>query len=75
MWPEPDDPDLAQRMRTAHSRARAALGVLPEEDDEAWGWRGRTLSQPVTAPDGPAWLRHRLRPARAESHHVLGRLP
>lgn len=58
MWPAPEDPDVAARMRTAHSRARADLGLLPEQEDyEAWGWRGRTLSRPVTAPDGPAWLR------------------
>ncbi|MGH4000294.1 MAG: hypothetical protein ACRDTJ_22855 [Pseudonocardiaceae bacterium] len=32
--------------------------MLPEQKDyEVWGWRGRTLSQPVTAPDSPAWLR------------------
>jgi hypothetical protein len=58
MWPEPDDPATTRRMRAAHGRARAALGVLPEHDArEAWGWRGRTLSRPVAAPDGPAWLR------------------
>jgi hypothetical protein len=45
-------------MRHAHTQARLALGVTPEHNiREAWGWRGRTLSQPVTAPDGPAWLR------------------
>lgn len=58
MWPVPEDPAVVQRMRTAHGQARTALGVLPPADArEAWGWRGRTLSQPVTAPDGPAWLR------------------
>jgi hypothetical protein len=58
MWSEPDDPEVTRRMRDAHGHARTALGVLPEQDHhEAWGWRGRTLSQPVTAPDGPAWLR------------------
>ena len=58
MWAAPDDPEVAARMRTAHRRAGAALGVLPEPDaHEARGWRGRTLGQPVIAPDGPAWLR------------------
>src|SRR6266511_1809042 len=58
MWAEPDDPEVAKRMRTAHRRARAMNGVLSEPNaSEAWGWRGRTLSQPVIASDGPAWLR------------------
>jgi hypothetical protein len=58
MWAKPDDRDVAERMRNAHSRAQTALGVLPEPDVyDAWGWRGRTLSQPVIASDGPAWLR------------------
>lgn len=58
MYTEPDDPDVAERMRTAHSRALTALGVQLDQDvPEAWGWRGRTLSRPVIAPDGPAWLR------------------
>ncbi|MFB9961656.1 phosphotransferase [Sinosporangium siamense] len=34
------------------------MGVLLEaETHEVWGWRGRTLSRPVSAPEGPAWLR------------------
>ncbi|MEV7969422.1 phosphotransferase [Sphaerisporangium sp. NPDC088356] len=57
MYLEPEEPGVAERMRTAHSRARAALCLLPEQGTEAWGWRGRTLSRPVLAPDGPAWLR------------------
>ena len=58
MHATPDDPDVAERMRTAHSYARTALDLLPDQDaTEAWGWHGRTLSQPVIAPDGPAWLR------------------
>lgn len=58
MWPEPDNPDVIARMRTAHALARAALDVLPAANThEAWGWHGRTLSQPVTTPHGPAWLR------------------
>ncbi|MBV9011662.1 MAG: hypothetical protein JO272_06350 [Pseudonocardiales bacterium] len=45
-------------MRTAHREAVTALDVRPDQDvHEAWGWRGRTLSKPVIAPDGPAWLR------------------
>jgi hypothetical protein len=64
MWPAPDYPEVAERMRTAHSRARTALCVLSEQDiREAWGWRGRTLSQPVIASDGPAWLRVACAPA------------
>src|SRR5712691_1012103 len=55
---EPAEPDVVRRMRTAQAHARTALGVLPDHGvAEAWGWRGRTLSRPVTAPDGPAWLR------------------
>ncbi len=58
MWPEPDDADVVQRMRTAHTRGRAALHARPTHDvHEAWGWHGRTLSQPVTTADGPGWLR------------------
>ncbi|HEY3896326.1 MAG TPA: hypothetical protein VGL88_13285 [Pseudonocardiaceae bacterium] len=58
MWPEPDDPDVVARMRTAHARARAALDVLPAVNThEAWGWHARTLSRPVTTPRGLAWLR------------------
>ena len=54
----PNDPVILQRMRNAHRRARHALGVLPDHPHhEVWGWRGRTLSEPVIAPDGPAWLR------------------
>ncbi|MCM2393896.1 hypothetical protein [Streptomyces albipurpureus] len=58
MHPPPEDAQTAQRMRTAHRRARSALGVrLAPAAREAWGWRGRTLSRPVSAPGGPAWLR------------------
>jgi len=58
MWAQPDDPQVAARMRTAHRQARTTLSVLTDQTaGEAWGWRGRTLSQPVIAPDGPAWLR------------------
>ncbi|WP_218126010.1 aminoglycoside phosphotransferase [Sinosporangium album] len=45
-------------MRNAHRHARAAMGVLLEADGhEVWGWRGRTLSQRVSTPEGSAWLR------------------
>ncbi|MGH3911944.1 MAG: hypothetical protein ACRDTC_00830 [Pseudonocardiaceae bacterium] len=58
MWATPEDPGVVERMRTAHRRAVTALGLLPERDvHEAWGWRGRTLSRPVIATDGSAWLR------------------
>lgn len=58
MWPAPADLCVAARMRAAHAHACAALGTLPGDDcREAWGWQGRTLGKPVTAPDGPAWLR------------------
>jgi len=58
MWPAPEDPAVARRMHTAHQRAQTALGVHSAHDArEAWGWRGRTLGRPVTASDGPAWLR------------------
>jgi Phosphotransferase enzyme family len=58
MSPAPDSPDVIQRMRAAHARARAALHALPAPDvHDAWGWQGRTLGQPVTTPEGPAWLR------------------
>jgi len=64
MWPAPDDPDILDRMRTAHRTACTALHVHPgPEAHGVWGWRGRTLSQPVAAPDGPAWLRVACAPA------------
>lgn len=63
-WPEPADPEVTQRMRAAHAQARAALGVQPDRDAaEAWGWHGRTLGSPVTAPDSLAWLRVACAPA------------
>ena len=52
------DPKTAARMRAAHTRARAALHATTTSDpEEVWGWRGRTLSRPVTTAHGPAWLR------------------
>ncbi len=65
MWPAPDNPHVLDQMRTAHRTACTALNVQPEQDaqEEVWGWRGRTLSQPVIAPDGPSWLRVACAPA------------
>lgn len=64
MWPEPADARVAARMRAAHGRACAAAGVVAGENArEAWGWQGRTLGKPVTALDGPAWLRVACAPA------------
>lgn len=58
MFTEPEDPKITARMRTARDQACAALDAPPEQDTaETWGWRGRTLSVPVIAPSGPAWLR------------------
>ncbi|MFE7608097.1 hypothetical protein [Streptomyces celluloflavus] len=58
MLTEPEDPEVTARMRTARGRACTELGIRPEQGaDEAWGWHGRTLSLPVVAPGGPAWLR------------------
>ena len=56
-WPVPSDPGIVRRMRAAHAHARTAMGVQPGDTHETWGWHGRTLSKPVTASDGPAWLR------------------
>lgn len=57
MYTEPDNPAVTDRMRAAHQRAAAALGVRPDGGGEAWGWRGRTLSGRVAAHGEPAWLR------------------
>jgi hypothetical protein len=58
MWPPPDDPATIARMRTAHATARKLMNVDSDPDRrEAWGWHGRTLSQPVLTSTGPAWLR------------------
>jgi hypothetical protein len=60
MYPQPDDPAVNERMRTAHRRACSALGVRSDTvpgSAEAWGWQGRTYGRPVTASDGRAWLR------------------
>lgn len=69
MYPEPQDPDVVDRMRAAHHQARAALAVHHALDRrEAWGWRGRTLSRPVTGTDGPAWLRLASAPSGQNDH-------
>lgn len=63
MSSEPDDPEVAARMRRAHTVACGFLGAAPAprpsggEGQEAWGWRGRTLGRPVTGPYGSGWLR------------------
>lgn len=60
MHPIPDDLALVARMRSAHRHARKALGVQAVRDErhrEAWGYRGRTLSLPVTRTHEPGWLR------------------
>ena len=69
MHPEPDDPQVVARMRSAHHRARTALDLRPRPDGhETWGWHGRTLGQPVTTPDGPAWLRLAAEPLDQADH-------
>ncbi|MFJ1796943.1 hypothetical protein [Kitasatospora griseola] len=40
-----------------HATAAAALNATPTGSREAWGWRGRTLSRPVTTSSGEGWLR------------------
>jgi hypothetical protein len=58
MWPRPDDQGLVRRMRAAHALARRTLQARPAPSGhQIWGWRGRTLGQPVITPHGPAWLR------------------
>jgi hypothetical protein len=73
MYPQPEDPDVVDRMRAAHRRARAALAVRHAPDKrEAWGWHGRTLSRTVTCADGPAWLRLACAPS-GQSDHIFWR--
>jgi hypothetical protein len=57
-WPVPDI-GTAERMRSATAEARTQLQlVLTGEHVEAWGWRGRTYSQPVRTSTGlDVWLR------------------
>lgn len=58
MWPQPDDSSLVLRMQAAHALARQTLQAqLMLGGHQVWGWRGRTLGQPVISPHGPAWLR------------------
>ncbi|MGI9001949.1 MAG: hypothetical protein ACR2GH_09785 [Pseudonocardia sp.] len=69
MHPTPEDAGTVEQMRTAHRLACTALGVrLAPDAQEAWGWRGRTLSQPVTATDCPAWLRLACSPSGQIAH-------
>jgi hypothetical protein len=51
-------------MRDGQRHAQRALGLqaIPQAR-EVWGWKGRTLSQPVTGRDGRAWLRLACAPA------------
>lgn len=59
MNPAHPDREVADRMQAAAEWACIMLGVQPEPAIRPvhWGWRGRTLSQPVTASGAPAWLR------------------
>ncbi|MCX4820159.1 phosphotransferase [Streptomyces sp. NBC_01142] len=63
MSSEPDDPEVAARMRRAHTVACGFFGAARDArasdggPQEVWGWRGRTLGRPVTGPYGPGWLR------------------
>lgn len=71
MHPTPDDQELVARMRTAHQHAREALNVRAAHDhlhQEAWGWHGRTLSQPVTSSDRDGWLRLASAPTGQVAH-------
>lgn len=63
-WPPPEDSLVAQRMRGGQRHAQHTLGLqaIPQAR-EVWGWKGRTLSQPVSGRDGPAWLRLACAPA------------
>ncbi|MDH6116839.1 hypothetical protein [Kitasatospora sp. GAS204B] len=56
MYSEPE-PNTAERMRKAHATAATVLGAIPNGSHESWGWRGRTLSRPVTTASGVGWLR------------------
>jgi len=64
MWPRPDDPATVQRMRAAHALAREPFHARPApRGRQVWGWRGRTLGQPVITAHGIAWLRLTSAPA------------
>lgn len=60
MSSEPDDREVVARMRRAHTTACGVFGVGPDavsSGAEAWGWRARTLSRPVSGPHWAGWLR------------------
>src|SRR5262245_58243369 len=58
MWPQSDDPSVVRRMQAAHALARQTLQARRAPGGpQVWGWRGRSLGQPVLTPHGPAWLR------------------
>ncbi|MGW1196291.1 hypothetical protein ACWD4B_10625 [Streptomyces sp. NPDC002536] len=44
-------------MTSARDHACALLGLDATAGGEVWGYAGRTLSGPVAAPEGTAWLR------------------
>jgi hypothetical protein len=69
MHPEPEL-DTAKRMRDAHATATATLLSQPHGLREAWGWRGRTLSGPVTSSSGEGWLRLVCAPADKASGKI-----
>ncbi|WP_327065467.1 hypothetical protein [Kitasatospora sp. NBC_01302] len=56
MYSEPE-PKTAERMREAHATVATMLGATANGSHESWGWRGRTLSRPVTTASGEGWLR------------------
>ena len=56
MYSEPE-PATATRMRDMYATAASALRATPAGSRVAWGWRGRTLSRPVTSATGEGWLR------------------
>ncbi|MFJ8742376.1 hypothetical protein ACIRL2_23655 [Embleya sp. NPDC127516] len=70
MFSPPDDPREVALMRHAYRRSATALTVLPDDGTEVWGWRGRTLSGPVTGDHGLGWLRL----VRAPADKAGGRL-
>lgn len=56
MYSRPD-PATADRMTDGFTRAVSALDLRIDHEPAFWGWRGRTLSGPVTGAHGPGWLR------------------
>lgn len=52
------DTQTRYRMTAAFDVATRRLGARPCPDaEQVWGWRGRTLSGPVTLADRAAWMR------------------